>query len=167
MQSGQASRQKGREDRRSREEQVHGSQTAMVYVTKVGNTKHFICRGHNNRNLKGDLIWIEPMQGQADSMPIGARVVDQDRGRLKVVDLDDSGNVSVFLLSVRLSTPPYTIATAIGSPVHPPYISPSIPFEKVAYDRMKLRLLGRQAGMKGRKKEAIAVLTLFEKGEIG
>ncbi|PAV81570.1 hypothetical protein WR25_02774 isoform A [Diploscapter pachys] len=41
---------------------------------------------------KGDLIWIEPMQGQADSMPIGARVVDQDRGRLKVVDLDDSGN---------------------------------------------------------------------------
>ena len=83
------------------------------------------------------------MQGQADSMPIGARVVDQDRGRLKVVDLDDSGNVSVFLLSVRLSTPPYTIATAIGSPVHrPPYISPFIPFEKVAYDRMKLRLLG-------------------------
>ncbi|EYB92469.1 hypothetical protein Y032_0193g1385 [Ancylostoma ceylanicum] len=33
---------------------------------------------------KGDFIWIEPLAGEG--IPVGARVLDQDHGRLKVVD---------------------------------------------------------------------------------
>ncbi|WKX93477.1 hypothetical protein Q1695_011059 [Nippostrongylus brasiliensis] len=33
---------------------------------------------------KGDFIWIEPLAGEG--IPIGARVLDQDHGRLKIVD---------------------------------------------------------------------------------
>uniref|UniRef100_A0A1I7TBZ6 Unconventional myosin heavy chain 6 n=1 Tax=Caenorhabditis tropicalis TaxID=1561998 RepID=A0A1I7TBZ6_9PELO len=38
---------------------------------------------------KGDFIWIEPGKSEG-SIPIGARVIDQDHGRLKVID--DLGN---------------------------------------------------------------------------
>uniref|UniRef100_A0A1I7WWK0 Myosin motor domain-containing protein n=1 Tax=Heterorhabditis bacteriophora TaxID=37862 RepID=A0A1I7WWK0_HETBA len=38
---------------------------------------------------KGDFIWIEPTSN-IDGIPIGARVVDQDQGRLRIVD--DHGN---------------------------------------------------------------------------
>lgn len=38
---------------------------------------------------KGDFIWIEPGKTEG-SIPIGARVIDQDHGRLKVID--DLGN---------------------------------------------------------------------------
>ncbi|VDO31636.1 unnamed protein product, partial [Haemonchus placei] len=33
---------------------------------------------------KGDFVWIEPLAGEG--IPVGARVLDQDHGRLKVVD---------------------------------------------------------------------------------
>ncbi|CAD6187198.1 unnamed protein product [Caenorhabditis auriculariae] len=38
---------------------------------------------------KGDFIWIEPGKSEG-SIPLGARVIDQDHGRLKVID--DLGN---------------------------------------------------------------------------
>ncbi|CAI4233127.1 unnamed protein product [Auanema sp. JU1783] len=37
---------------------------------------------------KGDFIWIEPLRGES-SIPVGARVIEQDHGRLKI--LDDNG----------------------------------------------------------------------------
>jgi hypothetical protein len=43
--------------------------------------------------VQGDHIWIEPTVKSEFSCPIGARVLDTDQGRIRV--LDDESNVSV------------------------------------------------------------------------
>lgn len=40
--------------------------------------------------VQGDFVWIEPPAGEG--IPVGARVLDQDHGRLRIVD--DLGQVS-------------------------------------------------------------------------
>ncbi|KAK6042834.1 hypothetical protein COOONC_19661, partial [Cooperia oncophora] len=57
---------------------------ALARFADVVWSRHHFLVSEKSSDIHGDFVWIEPLAGEG--IPVGARVLDQDHGRLRVVD---------------------------------------------------------------------------------